>query len=323
MGPLPRLLQIAAAVIAAPAITAALIIGAERALGRRPRHAARVRPWVWLLPACVLSGAILVYPLADTVLLSFRRADGGGWAGLGNFSWSLGSGLLPTLRNNALWLVLLPVFTLVLGLAVSVLGDRVRYERTVRTLVLLPAGISFAAAGVIWRLMYEYQPSGAPQTGTVDGLLTAVGGEPKAWVADPSVATFALIFVGCWMTLGTTSLILSAGVKNIPGELIEAARLDGAGEWRIFRSVTLPTLWPSILVALTTQVIFALKVFDIVYVMTNGQYDTDVAANRIYAELFVARNFGHASALAVILLLIASPVMFLNIRQFRQETAAR
>ncbi|WP_326761660.1 sugar ABC transporter permease [Streptomyces phaeochromogenes] len=323
MGLLPRLLQITAAVIAAPAIIALLIISAERALGRRPRTAARVRPWVWLLPAFLLSGAILVYPMADTVLLSLRRADGTGWAGLSNYAWSVSSALLPTLRNNALWLVLVPAVTIALGLAVAVLGDKVRYERIIRTLVLIPAGISFAAAGVIWRLMYEYKPPSAQQTGTVDGVLGAVGVDPVPWVADPSVATYALIFVGCWMTLGTTALILSAGVKNIPGELIEAARLDGAGEWRIFRSVTLPTLWPSVLVALTTQVIFALKVFDIVYVMTNGQFDTDVAANRIYAELFVANNFGHASALAVILLIISSPVMFLNIRQFRQEATAR
>ncbi|MFF4119069.1 carbohydrate ABC transporter permease [Streptomyces sp. NPDC001714] len=323
MGLLPRLLQIAIAVIAVPAIIAVLIISAERALGRRPHRAVRVRPWVWLLPACLLTGGILVYPMADTVLLSFRHADGTGWAGLGNYAWSFGSALLPTLRNNALWLVLVPAVTLTLGLAVAVLGDKVRYERIIRTLLLVPAGISFAAAGVIWRLMYEYQPPGARQTGTVDGLFSSAGLDPVAWVADPSVATYALIFVGCWMTLGTTALILSAGVKNIPGEMIEAARLDGAGEWRIFRSITLPTLWPSILVALTTQVIFALKVFDIVYVMTNGQFDTDVAANRIYSELFVAQNFGHASALAVILLIISSPVIVLNIRQFRQEATAR
>ncbi|MFC9454485.1 carbohydrate ABC transporter permease [Streptomyces sp. NPDC056983] len=323
MGLLPRLLQIAVAVITVPAIIAVLIMSAERALGHRPRRAARVRPWVWLLPAFLLTGAILVYPMADTILLSFRRADGTGWSGLTNYAWSVGDALLPTLRNNALWLVLIPAVTLALGLVVAVLGDKVRYERIVRTLVLVPAGISFAAAGVIWRLMYEYQPRGAQQTGTVDGLLSSTGIDPIAWVADPSVATYALIFVGCWMTLGTTALILSAGVKNIPGELLEAARLDGAGEWRTFRSVTLPTLWPTILVALTTQVIFALKVFDIVYVMTNGQFETDVAANRIYAELFVAQNFGHASALAVILLLISSPVIFLNIRQFRQEATTR
>lgn len=323
MGLLPRLLQIAVAVIAAPAITAALIVAAERAFGRRPGRRARLRPWVWLTPACVLSGVILVYPIADTLLLSVRRANGSGWAGLANYAWSVSGALLPMLRNNALWVVLLPGVTLAVGLMVAVLGDRVRYERVIRTVVLLPAAISFAAAGVIWRLMYEYQPPGGQQTGTVDGLLAATGAQPVAWLADSSVTTYALIFVGCWMTLGTTTLILSAGVKNIPGELIEAARLDGAGEWRIFRSVSLPALWPSMLVALTTQVIFALKVFDIVYVLTNSQYDTDVAANRIYAELFVAQNVGHASALAVLLLLIASPLMILNVRQFRQSGPSR
>jgi alpha-glucoside transport system permease protein len=148
------------------------------------------------------------------------------------------------------------------------------------------------------------------------------GQPPVAWLLDSRVNNFALIFVAVWMALGVATLILSAGVKNIPKELVEAARMDGAGEWGIFRHVTLPSLWPTILVVLTTEAIFTLKVFDIVYVMTNGAYGTDVIANRMYTELFVTENLGQASAIAVLLLVMASPVIVMNIRQMKSGARA-
>lgn len=155
----------------------------------------------------------------------------------------------------------------------------------------------------------------------LNALWTATGAAPVPWLQTPFVNTLCLIFVAVWSSLGVAALILSAAVKNVPAELVEASRLDGAGEWRIFRSITLPSILPAVLVVVTTEVIFALKVFDIVYVMTNGNFGTDVIANKMYSELFAANNLGHASAIAVILLVVALPIVIINIRQFRAEEA--
>ena len=318
------IIQLIIGAVAVPTGCVMLVVLGDRVLGRLShRTSGRLRPWVWLAPALVLIGVILVYPTIDTIILGFRGASGNGWVGLANYFWAFSAAIRPVLLNNLLWLVVLPLATLMLGLTVAVLADRVRYERTVRTIVLLPAAISFVVAGITWQLMYDYQPPGQPQTGTVNAIWTQLPGtSPVSWITSHPINNFALIFVAVWMTLGTTTLILSAAVKEIPGDLLEAARIDGASEWQIFRTITVPSLWPSILVVITTQMIFALKVFDVVYVMTNGSYDTDVIANRLYSELFVARNFGHASALAVILLVVASPIVILNIRHFREERAA-
>jgi len=166
--------------------------------------------------------------------------------------------------------------------------------------------------------MYAFRPEGETQNGMLNAIWTSVtGAAPVAWLLERQINSYALIAVAVWMSLGVATLILSAGVKAIPKELNEAAKIDGAGEWAIFRNVTLPSLWPTILVVLTTQAIFSLKVFDIVYVMTNGSFGTDVIANRMYTELFVRQNLGTASAIAVLLLIMASPVIVMNIRQIK------
>jgi alpha-glucoside transport system permease protein len=180
---------------------------------------------------------------------------------------------------------------------------------------------SFVAAGVIWRFMYGYRPPPLPQTGTLNAILDAIipGFEPVAWmVTSPPLNTLALIAAAVWVWTGFCTVILSASLKGIPGELIEAARVDGAGEWQIFRRVVLPLLGPTIAVVATTMVIFALKAFDIVYVMTNGNFETDVIANRMYKEMFNVRDFGRASAIAIVLLAAIAPVMLVNVRRFER-----
>lgn len=285
---------------------------------RRPRNHAR--PLLWLAPGLLLVTTVLIYPALRSIQGSFFNADGSWFVGLANYAWALADpSMLTVLRNNALWLVVFPIVSVAIAVAVAVLGDRVRYERFAKGVFIVPTAVSFAVTGVIWQLMYQYQPPGATQTGTVNGLVQAVGLNPTPLVSNPSTTNFALIFAAVWAHVGLATIILSAAVKAIPGELIEAARVDGAPQWQITTRIMLPMLWPTILVVGTTQVIYALKVFDIVYVMTNGNYGSDVIANKVYSELFVAQDFGRASALSVILFVLAFPIILLNLRQLRRQ----
>lgn len=284
----------------------------------------RLRPWLWLFVPLLLIAVVLVYPLLRTVVLAFAGPDGHGWVGLRNLGWVFSGELLGVLGNNLVWLVVFPLLTLVLALVVAVCFDRVRYERVAMTLIVLPTAISFTAGSIVWRQIYSYQPEGTPTRGLLNALWTLLpGARPVAWLQTPLVNTLALIVVAVWAGLGVAALILSAAVKSVPAELLEAARLDGAGEVRNFFAIVLPSIAPAVLVVVTTEVIFALKIFDIVYVMTNGNYGTDTLANSMYRELFAVNDFGHASAIAVVLLVLALPVVVVNIRQFRAEEVSR
>jgi alpha-glucoside transport system permease protein len=212
-----------------------------------------------------------------------------------------------------------------LGLLIAVLTDRVSYESAAKAIIFLPMAISFVAAGVIWKFMYDYRPPGLPQTGTVNAMLTTVvpGFQPQAWLINPPLNNLALIVAAVWVWTGFCMVILSAGLKGISNDVLEAARVDGANEWQVFWRVIFPLLGPTITVVATTMLITALKAFDIVYVMTNGNFETEVIANRMYKEMFNVRDFGRASAIAVVLLVAIVPVMLLNLRRFREQEAIR
>lgn len=316
----PALLLIGA--VAIPAVAYLALGLGERILVRfGAAHQRRLRPWLWLLGPLALIALVLLYPVIATLVSAFRNADGSAWSGLSNFAWAFTGSMLDVLGNNVVWLIVFPIVTLVLALVSAVLFDRVRYEKLAMTIIILPTAISFTAGSIIWRQIYSYNGAGDSR-GTLNALVELIpGASAIPWLQTPVVNTLCLIFVAVWSSLGVAALILSAAVKNVPAELVEASRLDGAGEWRIFRSITLPAISPAVLVVLTTQVIFALKVFDIVYIMTNGNFGTDVIANRLYSELFAANDLGHASAIAVILLIVALPIVIVNIRQFRAEEA--
>lgn len=287
-----------------------------------PGPARRARPWLWLALPLALVCLVLVYPVLVTLAMSLRDAAGAGWVGWGNYAWALSDEMREILLNNLLWLVVFPAATLVMALAAALLFDKVRYEPLAMTVVILPTAISFTAGAVIWAQMYSFQPEGSPQLGTVNALLSLFGVPPVAWLIQPVVNNLALIFIAIWLHLGIATLILSAAIKALGTDMLEAARLDGAGELRLFCTIILPNVLPSVLVVLTTMFIAALKIFDIVYVMTNGNFGTDVVANRLYYELFAVNDLGHASAIAVILLLAALPVALVNILQFRMEGRA-
>ncbi|MEV7692223.1 sugar ABC transporter permease [Microbacterium sp. NPDC089189] len=312
-----------------PAAVILVTAAGERFLGRaRPAVVRRIRPWFWLAPVIVGVGIVLIYPGIATFVLSFRDADSSAWSGLDNYLWTFGSDVLPLFLNNAIWIVALPAGILVVGTLMAVLIDRVRYELVARTLLVLPTAISLTAAGISWRLLYTWAPEGRTQLGAFNAVLQALGFAPVPWTARPPtdaqwLNTMALVMVGVWAGLGVAVLILSAAVKAVPTEYLEAARLDGASEMRVFFSITLPVIWPSMLTVITTQVIAAIKVFDVVYVMTNGNAGTDVIANEMFGQLFHYPNdIGRSSALAIVLLLLALPIVWFNIRAARREMHA-
>ena len=209
--------------------------------------------------------------------------------------------------------------TVIVGLLIAVLADRVRYESVVKAMVFVPLAISFVAAGVIWNFQYDFSPA----RGTVNAGLGLIGIEPQSWITEWPRNTFMLILVGIWMWVGFATVILSAGLKGISTELLEAARMDGATELQVFFRIILPLLAPTVAVVATTIVITALKTFDIVYVMTNGQYGTEVIGTAWYHARFTNHDAGTAAAIAIILLLTIIPVMLINIRRFQAQEAIR
>ena len=322
-----RIIFAVIAVIGVPLLLVAYIWGTEQVLRVLPeRVKPRVRPWLWMLPALALLGLFLVYPMVGTIIGSLQDRAGKEFVGLENYAWFFGSDdALSALKNNVLWLIFLTLFTVGFGLIVATLVDRVRYETFAKSVVFLPLAISMVAASVIWLYMYQYKPPGAVQTGTLNAAVGVFGAGPIAWlqVEDFSVNTFMLILVMTWMWTGFGMVIISAALKGINPELLEAARVDGANEWQVFRGIIFPLLVPTIVVVATTMIITALKAFDIVYVMTNGNFGTEVIANRMYKEMFNVRDFGRASAIAVVLLAAIVPVMMINIRRFQQQEEMR
>jgi alpha-glucoside transport system permease protein len=323
----PRLLTAVAVVVGVPAVLVGYIYGTELVLRFAPeRSRSRIRPWLWLLPALAFLGFFLVYPTIGTIIESFQDKFGKSFVGFANYIWFFTtSDALITLRNNALWVVFLTLFTVGLGLVIAILVDRVRYESLAKSVIFVPLAISMVAAGVIWKFMYDYQSPGHPQTGTVNGVLSIIGINPVPWLTVDTLAvnTIALIVVMTWMWTGFCMVIISAALKGISAELLEAARVDGANEWQVFQRIVFPLLVPTIAVVSTTVIITALKTFDLVYVMTGGQYNSNVISLLQYKEMFSFGQLGRGAALAVILLLAIVPIMAFNISRFRTQEAIR
>lgn len=312
-----------AAAVGVPVLSCAYALAGETCLARLgARRRAALRPWLWLAPALVLLGGFLVYPAFRTVTLSFMDDSATRFVGLVNYRHlATDRDTLAALWNNLRWLLVFPALTTAVGLAIAVLAERVPYGRILKSVIFMPAALSFAVAGVVWRFMYQYQPADAAQTGTVNAFLRWMDPAfaPRAWLFDPAVSNGALIAGVVWIQAGYAMVLFSATLKAIPGSLIEAARLEGAGEWQVFFRVVLPLMRSTAVVVLTTFVVIALKVFDFVYVMTSGTLGTDVLGNRMYKELFIFNHFGRASTLAVFMLVAIVPVMVLNVRSFGKK----
>ncbi|HEY8864232.1 MAG TPA: sugar ABC transporter permease [Candidatus Dormibacteraeota bacterium] len=324
-----------AVIIGVPAVLAAYIVGGEYLVRRLPdKWRPSVRPWIWVAPALLLVAGFLVVPSIGTILTSFQDKHGS-FVALQNYANQLSGfptgGAWIAIRDNLYWLIFYTLFVLAFGLLLAVLFDRVPYESVVKSLIFMPMAISSVATVIIWKFMYAYQPPGQPQTGTLNFILNSLfHQDPRTWIQDTTpllglipINNLALIGAAVWGIVGFSMVILSAALKGIPGDLLEAARVDGAGEITIFRRVIFPLMMPTVVVVGTTLVIFALKAFDTVYAMTAGNYETDVLANRMYKLLYFSNDNPGASAVAVILLVTVVPVLIFNLRQFRAVEARR
>jgi alpha-glucoside transport system permease protein len=284
----------------------------------------RILPWVYLAPAALVLTAYLALPTVLTVYISFFDRRSQNWVWLANYIDLLTDKVMwEAFRNNILWLVLVTGISVSLGLVIAVLADRVKYEQVPKTLIFLPMAISFVGASVIWRFVYDYRPADTAQIGILNAILVALGFEPVGWLVERAINNFALIAIMIWLQTGFCMVLLSAAVKGIPNEIIEAARMDGANEVQIFWRVIIPMIRSTLVVVATTVIILVLKVFDIVFVMTAGNQGTEVIASRMIKEMFNFRDYGRGSAIAVILLLAIIPVMVTNIRRFREQEALR
>ncbi|HEX5590442.1 MAG TPA: sugar ABC transporter permease [Candidatus Limnocylindrales bacterium] len=320
------LVTAAIVVIGVPAVLVGYILLTERLIQALPeQRQGRIRPWFWIAPALAFLIVFLIYPTINTFVLSFLDGQSKNFVGFDNYLWFIGDrGTIEALRNSVLWVVFMTAGVVGLGLLIAILVDRVRYEPVAKSVIFVPLAISFVAAGVIWQFMYQYQDPSRPQTGTLNALIGIVGLGPIRWTQEQPINNFSLIFIGIWMWTGFAMVILSAGLKGISAELLEAARVDGANEWQVFRGIIFPLLLPTIFVVATTIVITALKSFDIVFTVTNGNFGTDVIAREMWQQMFTPPgNFGRASAVAIVLLLAIVPFMAVNIRRFREQEAIR
>ncbi|HHY14660.1 MAG TPA: sugar ABC transporter permease [Firmicutes bacterium] len=276
----------------------------------------RLTPLVYIGPALAFLMIYQIYPVIQTVILSFLDRRSESFVGLDNYRYVFTSPvMLRAFKNNLLWLVFFTAGTVGLGLVFAILADRVKYERLVKSVIFMPMAISFVGAGVVWKFMYNYKPIGAEQIGLLNQILVVLGFEPKGWLLQAPLNNFALIMVGVWIWTGYCMVILSAAYKGIPKEMIEAGQVDGASELQLFWHIIVPELRPALSVVITTMLMNVLKIFDIIYVMTNGNYGTEVIANRMFKEMFQFANTGRASAIAVVLFVMIIPVMYFNIRQ--------
>ncbi len=290
----------------------------------RGKRADRVTAYLYLAPTLIMLAVGLVYPGLRTIWESFFDAAGKAFIGFGNYETIFTSGdQLTVLGNTVLWVLVTPFVATGVGLLYAILVDKSRFENVAKALIFLPMAISFVGASIIWKFIYEYRPDqgNVKQIGLLNQLLVWVGGSPQQWLVNSPWNTLLLIVVMIWIQAGFAMTVLSAAIKAIPDDIVEAARLDGVTAWGMFRFVTLPAIRPAVVVVLTTIAIGMLKVFDIVRTMTGGQFNTSVIANEFYSQSFRSDNQGLGAALAVVLFLLVIPIVVYNIRQLRRSEA--
>lgn len=295
-----------------------LFIGTASLVSQLPaKWRDRILPWVFVGPALVFLAVFLVYPAAGTIVRSFT--DNTGQATLRNYQVMTDPEFVGILRNNVLWLFIGTAGSVVLGLVIAGLFDRVRRESLAKTIVFLPLAISLVGASVIWGFVYAWQPAGQPQIGLLNAIVVAFGGKPIPWLTTSPINVFCEIVILIWLQTGFAMVVLSASIKGVSNEVIEAARLDGASERQIFTRVIVPMIRGSIITVSTTIAIVTIKIFDIVYVTTGGRFNDDVVANRMFHEILQFFDDGRGAALATLLFIAVLPVMFINLRNFRRQ----
>ena len=282
----------------------------------------------FLLPAAVLVILVLVMPLFQTVIWSFMDDDGKEFVGVQNYIDLFGSSeFLSILLNNFLWVAVVPAVTVSLGVLFATLGNQVgpTREKILKSLIFMPMTISFVAASTIWGYMYVYVPPGRPEVGLLNSIANALGLESQPWLQIDAgrLNTFLLMAVIVWLQVGYSMVIISAGIKSVPEETIEAARIDGANGAQVFFRIIVPQIWSTIMSVFVTVLILVMKIFDIVLAMTGGNFNTNVLAFEYYKQFFENSNVGPASAVVTILLVLIIPLMILQIRTVRHQETLR
>ena len=292
------------------------------------RYRGGVRPYVFVGPALVILSVFLVYPVINTIIISFfGRQPGSGFEGLDNYKFVFtDDSMRRALRNTLGWILFVPLVATTIGLAFATLADRLRRgEAVAKSLIFLPMAISFVGAAVTWRLIYGFRPEGfGTNIGLLNGIKQGLGMSPTAWLQVKPWNNLLLMVIMIWIQVGFAMVVLSAAIKSIPDEIIEAARIDGASELQVFRRIIVPSIAPTIAVVATYMVINAMKVFDIVFVIGGAETNqTEVVAERMIQWFFISNNDGRGAAIAVILFLAVIPVMIFNVRRFREQEALR
>jgi alpha-glucoside transport system permease protein len=289
------------------------------------RKAAMIRPWLFLGPALFALTIYLIYPVFMSVWLSLHDRAGENFVGLDNYVWMLGDReFRESIANNFVWLLVVPAATTFLGLVIAALTDRIWWGNIAKTLVFMPMAISFVGASVIWKFVYDYRAEGQEQIGILNAVVVALGGEPQAWITLPFWNNFFLMAILIWIQTGFAMVILSAAIRGIPDETIEAAVIDGANGLQIFFKIMVPQIYGTIAVVWTTITILVLKVFDIVLAMTNGQWQSQVLANLMFDWMFRGGgDFGRGAAIAVVIMILVIPIMIWNIRNAAREMEGR
>ena len=287
-----------------------------------------LQPFVFIGPAVAILAWYLAVPTVRSFVISLFDRDGleGTFIGLRNYlTIFTDRQMLQAFRNNILfWIGIATPLTVSFGLLAAVLADRSKWERVAKSLIFMPMAISFVGASVIWNFVYEVKPVDAPQIGLLNAVLTALGGQPQAFTAWTAIAPFNnlfLVIIVLWLQAGYSMTLFSAALKGIPEEILEAARVDGANELEVFFKIMIPYISGTIITVTTTVIIFTLKIFDVVWVMTGGQFGTEVIATQFYRTSFNARNAGLGSAIAIVLFVAVIPVMIYNLRRFKESEA--
>ncbi len=293
-------------------------------MGQNINRREMIRPWVFLFPALLALGLYLAYPVFATLRLSFLERGAGNtytFVGLKNYTQMFAEDkFMEALKNNVMWLIVVPAASTAFGLLTAQLTDRLRWGNIAKSIVFMPMAISFVGAAVIFKLIYEARPEDVAQIGVLNHLYLLFGGDaPQQWLTIPFWNNFFLMAVLIWIQTGFAMVILSAALRGIPEETIEAAIVDGANPFQIFFKIKVPQIMGTIVVVWTTITIATLKVFDIVFAMTNGQWETQVLANYMYAKMFVARDWGMGSASAMIIMLLVMPILVWNVYNARKE----
>ncbi|MET0975863.1 MAG: sugar ABC transporter permease [Leifsonia sp.] len=315
-----KILQLVGGVAIFAAVVGLILFFIDKA-PKRGRDALQLT--AFLAPAIILLAIGLVYPAIRTGGAAFADKDGD-FIGLGNFVWMFTQPeALVTLRNTVVWVILAPTISTIIGLAYANFIDRSRGEKIYKSLIFMPFAISFVGAGIIWKFVYEYRPSGRNQIGLLNQIMVWLGQEPVLWLQTAPFNTVLLIVVMIWVQTGFAVVVLSAAIKGIPSEQLEAAELDGTNGWQRFSNVVLPGIRGALVVVVTTISIATLKVFDIVRTMTGGNFQTSVVANEMYTQAFRALEPGRGSALALILFVLVLPIVVYNVRVLRKQKEIR